>query len=146
MAKALGNGMPIGACWARAEVAGVFGPGDHGTTFGGQPLAMAAARATLAVMEREDVAGGPGRPARSCPRSSQGCPVSSASAVPGSCSRPSSRRPCAADVAAGALAAGLLVNAVRPDAVRLAPPLLVTDAEIDEALGILAGVLERAGP
>ena len=47
-AKALGNGMPIGACWARSEVAAAFGPGDHGTTFGGQPLAAAAAAATLA--------------------------------------------------------------------------------------------------
>ena len=57
MAKALGNGMPVGACWARAEVAAAFGPGDHGSTFGGQPLALAAARATLAVMEAEDVCG-----------------------------------------------------------------------------------------
>ncbi len=55
MAKALGNGMPVGACWARAEVAAAFVPGDHGSTFGGQPLAMSAARATLAVMEAEDV-------------------------------------------------------------------------------------------
>ena len=55
MAKALGNGVPIGACWARAEVAGAFEPGDHATTFGGQPLATAAARAVLAVMEAEDV-------------------------------------------------------------------------------------------
>jgi len=57
MAKALGNGMPVGACWARAEVAAAFGPGDHGSTFGGQPLALAAVRATLAVMEAEDVCG-----------------------------------------------------------------------------------------
>src|SRR5665213_3359786 len=61
MAKALGNGVPIGACWARAEVAAAFSPGDHGSTFGGQPLAAAAARATLAVMEAEDV---PSRAAR----------------------------------------------------------------------------------
>ena len=57
MAKALGNGMPVGACWARAEVADAFGPGDHGSTFGGQPLALSAAQATLAVMEAEDVCG-----------------------------------------------------------------------------------------
>ena len=55
MAKALGNGMPVGACWARAEVAAAFVPGDHGSTFGGQPLAMSAVRATLSVMEAEDV-------------------------------------------------------------------------------------------
>ncbi|MGH9066478.1 MAG: aspartate aminotransferase family protein, partial [Acidimicrobiales bacterium] len=60
-AKALGNGMPIGACWARREVAGVMRPGDHGSTFGGQPLATSAARATLSVMEAEDV---PARAAR----------------------------------------------------------------------------------
>ncbi|HMQ26564.1 MAG TPA: aminotransferase class III-fold pyridoxal phosphate-dependent enzyme, partial [Acidimicrobiales bacterium] len=54
MAKALGNGMPIGACWARDEVAAAFGPGDHATTYGGQPLAASAARAVLSVMEAED--------------------------------------------------------------------------------------------
>jgi len=55
MAKALGNGVPIGACWARTEIADVFQPGDHATTFGGQPLATAAARAVLDVMQAEDV-------------------------------------------------------------------------------------------
>src|SRR3954451_14403268 len=54
MAKALGNGVPIGACWARADVAAAFEPGDHATTFGGQPLATSAARATLAEMQRID--------------------------------------------------------------------------------------------
>jgi len=55
VAKALGNGVPIGACWARSEVASAFVPGDHATTFGGQPLAASAAQATLAVMEAVDV-------------------------------------------------------------------------------------------
>src|SRR5207247_4059243 len=55
VAKALGSGVPIGACWARADVAASFAPGDHATTFGGQPLAARAALATLEVMEREDV-------------------------------------------------------------------------------------------
>ncbi|MGH9026006.1 MAG: aminotransferase class III-fold pyridoxal phosphate-dependent enzyme, partial [Acidimicrobiia bacterium] len=55
MAKALGNGMPIGACWARAEVAAAFRPGDHATTFGGQPLAARTALAVLDVMEAEDI-------------------------------------------------------------------------------------------
>ena len=61
MAKALGNGVPIGACWARADVAAAFAPGDHATTFGGQPLAARAALAVLDVMEREHV---PDRAAR----------------------------------------------------------------------------------
>ncbi|MGH8985517.1 MAG: aminotransferase class III-fold pyridoxal phosphate-dependent enzyme, partial [Acidimicrobiia bacterium] len=51
MAKALGNGVPIGACWARADIAAAFAPGDHATTFGGQPLAARAALAVLDVME-----------------------------------------------------------------------------------------------
>lgn len=54
MAKALGNGVPIGACWAKREVASAFRPGDHATTFGGQPLVTAAARATLRVMVEID--------------------------------------------------------------------------------------------
>src|SRR5207237_5192069 len=57
MAKALGNGVPIGACWAKADVADAFRLGDHATTFGGQPLATSAARATLAVMISEDAPG-----------------------------------------------------------------------------------------
>jgi acetylornithine/N-succinyldiaminopimelate aminotransferase len=58
MAKALGNGMPIGACWARRDVASAFEPGDHATTFGGQPLAASAAAATLRIMERDDLPAG----------------------------------------------------------------------------------------
>jgi len=137
LAKALGNGMPIGACWARAEVATAFVPGDHGTTFGGQPLAAAAARATLAVMEAENV---PVRAARAGARLSEGL-----AALPGVTSvrgrglllaaeladRPSR------DVAAAALDGGLVVNPVTPTAIRLAPSLLVSDAEIDEALAVL---------
>ena len=57
IAKALGNGMPIGACWARREVAAAFVAGDHGTTFGGQPLACAAGIATLAELEAIDAPG-----------------------------------------------------------------------------------------
>src|SRR3954447_5024155 len=54
MAKALGNGVPIGACWARDDVAAAFEPGDHATTFGGQPLAAGTARAVLNEMIRLD--------------------------------------------------------------------------------------------
>ncbi len=143
MAKALGNGMPVGACWARAEVAAAFGPGDHGSTFGGQPLALAAARATLAVMEAEDV----------CTRAQQQGAVLSAglAALPGVVSVRGAGlllaaqldKPMAKEVSAAALGQGLLVNAVRPDAVRVAPPLLVTEAEVAEALHILESVLSE---
>ena len=55
LAKALGNGMPIGACWAKRDIASCFEPGDHGTTYGGQPLATAAARAVLDIMMAKEV-------------------------------------------------------------------------------------------
>jgi predicted acetylornithine/succinylornithine family transaminase len=145
MAKALGNGMPVGACWARAEVAAAFGPGDHGSTFGGQPLALAAARATLAVMEAEDVcARAQARGARlraglaTLPgvQSVRGAGLLLAAQLD---------RAVAKEISAGALAQGLLVNAVRPDAVRVAPPLLVTEDEVDAALAILADVMSAVG-
>jgi acetylornithine/N-succinyldiaminopimelate aminotransferase len=141
MAKALGNGVPIGACWARAEVAAAFGPGDHGSTFGGQPLAAAAAAATLAVMEAEDV---PARARRSGARLTAGlerldgvASVRGHGLLLGALLEGDN----AVAVTAAALAAGLVVNAPRPDTVRLAPSLLVTDEEIDEAVSILRGVL-----
>jgi predicted acetylornithine/succinylornithine family transaminase len=143
MAKALGNGVPIGACWARAEVADVFVPGDHATTFGGQPLATAAARAVLGVMEAEDV---PARAARAGGRLRAGL-----EALPavrevrglGLLLAAELRSAAARDVAGAALSAGLLVNPVSPTALRMAPSLLVGDGEIDEALSILASVLEH---
>jgi acetylornithine/N-succinyldiaminopimelate aminotransferase len=146
MAKALGNGMPVGACWARAEVAAAFGPGDHGSTFGGQPLAMAAARATLAVMEAEDVCG---RAQHAGARLAAGLAT-----LPGVVSVRGAglllaaqlATPTAKEIASAALDAGLLVNPVRPDAIRVAPPLLVRDQEIDAALEILARVMAAPTP
>jgi predicted acetylornithine/succinylornithine family transaminase len=141
MAKALGNGMPIGACWARAEVASAFVPGDHGTTFGGQPLAAAAARATLAVMEAVDA---PALATRAGDRLRRGL-----AALPGVTSvrgmglllaAELDGRP-AREVAAAALDHGLVVNPVTPTSIRVAPSLLVTDDEIDEALAVLRGIL-----
>jgi predicted acetylornithine/succinylornithine family transaminase len=141
MAKALGNGMPVGACWARAEVAAAFGPGDHGSTFGGQPLALSAVKATLAVMEAEDVCGRARRAGAKLAAGLAGLPGVVDVRGAGLLLAARLSGDTAKDVAARALAAGLLVNAVRPDSVRVAPPLLVTDAEIDEALSILGKAL-----
>ena len=141
MAKALGNGMPVGACWARAEVAAAFGPGDHGSTFGGQPLAMAAARATLATMEAEDVCGRARKAGARLAAGLEGLPRVVAVRGAGLLLAARLDAPLAKEAATEALARGLLVNAVRPDAVRLAPPLLVSDAEVDEALAVLGAVL-----
>ena len=127
VAKALGNGVPIGACWARDDVAAAFEPGDHATTFGGQPLATAAARAVLAVMEAEDVPAR-ARAARRLPDRApwSACPGWRRSGARACSSRPNSTRERRRPVAAAALDAGLVVNAVTPTALRLAPSLLVT--------------------
>jgi acetylornithine/succinyldiaminopimelate/putrescine aminotransferase len=134
--------MPIGACWATDEVAASFRPGDHGTTFGGQPLAASAARATLAVMEAEDL------PAVAAAR---GVYLTAAlRRLPGVVdvrgagllvAAELTEGTAAAAVATAALDAGLVVNAVSPTALRLAPPLNVSEAEIDEAMARLATAL-----
>ena len=144
MAKALGNGVPIGACWARAEVAGAFRPGDHATTFGGQPLATAAARTVLECMiemdapAAADAAGArlrAGLEALPSVAGVRGLGLLVAAELDPSLGR------SAAEVAAGCLAAGLVVNAVTASAVRFAPPLVVSDSEIDEALARFSAVL-----
>ena len=143
MAKALGNGMPIGACWALDDVARAFGPGDHATTFGGQPLATAAARATLAVMEAEDV---PARAATAGARLAKAVDeLPGVAAVRGMgllLAAELSAAGTARDVAARCLDAGLVLNAVTDSALRFAPPLLVSDEEIDEGVALLAAVLD----
>lgn len=151
MAKALGNGVPIGACWADASVAAAFEPGDHATTYGGQPLATAAARAVLAVMEREDV---PARAVAAGARFRAGLEVLPAvTGVRGLglllavelspeflALRPSKV------VADALLEQGVVVNAVTPTALRLAPSLLITDDEVDEGVSRIAAVLEALAP
>jgi predicted acetylornithine/succinylornithine family transaminase len=147
VAKALGNGVPIGACWAREQVAEAFVPGDHATTFGGQPLAASAARAVLAVMEELDV------PARAADRGRYLADalrtVPGVSSVRGAgllvAAELDSDRP-AARVCSEALARGLVVNNVTSSAIRLAPSLLVDEQEIDRAVAILAEAIEAVGP
>lgn len=152
MAKALGNGVPIGACWARADVAGVFEPGDHATTFGGQPLAAAAARAVVEVMEEEDV------PARA---TAAGAAFSEQlREVPGvlevrglglllAVELDPERLP---EGGASALARslldehGLVVNPVTPTALRLAPSLLISSDEIRHGVEAIAAALASVEP
>jgi acetylornithine/N-succinyldiaminopimelate aminotransferase len=144
VAKALGNGVPIGACWARSDVAAVFRPGDHATTFGGQPLATAAARAVLAVMQQEDV---PARAARAGARLTERLdelPGVAGVRGPGLLLAVELAGHDAVEINADLLAAGLVANAVTPTALRLAPSLLISDDEIDVAVDIIAKVLGGA--
>jgi acetylornithine/N-succinyldiaminopimelate aminotransferase len=145
MAKALGNGVPIGACWAKAAVADAFEPGDHATTFGGQPLATAAARAVLATMQELDA---PTLAAKQGERL-----MAALAAIPGIADVRGLGLLIAAELAEGfdakavagaCLDAGLVLNAVTPTALRLAPAITITDEQIDEAASILARILEEA--
>jgi acetylornithine/N-succinyldiaminopimelate aminotransferase len=146
MAKALGNGVPIGACWARADVATAFRPGDHATTFGGQPLAARAALAVLDVMEAEDA---PARAARAGDQLTKALmTLSAVTDVRGTGLLLAAELAPGLDAAAvvrACLERGLVVNAVTPTAVRLAPSLLVSDDDIGEAVGILDAVLREQG-
>jgi predicted acetylornithine/succinylornithine family transaminase len=144
VAKALGNGVPIGACWARADAAAAFEPGDHGSTFGGQPLAASAARATLAVMEELDapaLARSAGARLQAALSAVDGIDhVRGSGLLLGAVLTPGLD---AKTIVASALEAGLVINAPTPAVIRLAPPLTVSDGEIDQAVAILAGVIGR---
>ncbi len=146
MAKALGNGVPIGACWARAEVAASFEPGDHATTYGGNPLVSAAARAVLHVMEREDVCGRAERAGERFAEALASLPGVAGVRGLGLLLAVELAGIDARVVASTLLARGVVVNAVTPTALRLAPSLLISDDEIDLAVGAIAEVLAEEAP
>lgn len=144
LAKGLGGGVPIGAMLAKDTVADAFQPGDHGSTFGGNFLACAAALAVVTTIEREglvahaDDAGAYlveqlSALARRHPVISEvrgrGLMVAVELAVE------------AAPVVDACRERGLLINAVKPTTLRLVPPLIVTRAEIDQAVQILRQAL-----
>ena len=143
MAKALGNGMPIGACWARAEVAAAFQPGDHATTFGGQPLAASAAKATLEVMEELDLpamAAQAGETMRAAVESLDGVTsVRGRGLLLGV--ELAGERPAAEVVAAG-MADGLVLGTAGTTSLRIAPPLIISDDEIAHGVAVLDKVLK----
>ena len=141
MAKALGNGMPIGACWAREDVADAFVPGDHATTFGGQPLATAAAQAVLQIMQEEDIPARAASAGAYLTKHLEALPQVTSVRGFGLLLGAALTTPIAKEAAAKCLEAGLVVNAVNESTLRFAPPLTVTEQEIDDAVAILTEVL-----
>ncbi len=144
LAKGLGSGVPIGACLARGSAAGVFKPGNHGTTFGGGPLVCAAAQATLDIMDAEGLLENAAR---------QGARLKEAllaglQNVPGVVEVRGQGlmlgieldRPCG-EIVTRALAQGLLVNVTSEKVVRLLPPLILTGEQTDQIVGILAPLI-----
>ena len=134
VAKALANGLAIGVCLAREEVATAFRPGDHGTTFGGGPVPCAAACAVLdEIAERDLLANclarsrqfAEGLEALDGVKKVRGRGLLLAAVLEGEWAAAATQR---------ALQLGLVVNNVRPDAVRFAPPLTITPEETTEAI------------
>ena len=143
MAKAMGNGMPIGATWAKREIASVFKPGDHGSTFSGTAIATSAAKATITEMQRLNA------PQMA---SEKGAFLTSLlEKLPHVVSVRGRGLLLGVELAVGIdakdvqlqlLKNGLVANAVTASALRLAPPLTVSEQEIREAVTILAQVLK----
>jgi len=146
IAKALGNGMPIGAIWARNEVAASFKPGDHATTFGGQPMAASAALATLQIMKSIDapsLANTVGSAIRGKLEEMNGVVSTRGRGmlIAAELDPAVLNGRTAGDVANACLHAGLVLNGVTPTALRIAPPLTITFAEIEQGMAVLNSVL-----
>jgi predicted acetylornithine/succinylornithine family transaminase len=145
LAKAMGNGMPVGACWARIDVAAVFQPGDHGSTYSGTAIATAAVNAVIDEMQRIDAPALAQRQGRRL--------VDALRGVPGVVDVRGRGLMLGVELAEGLdakaiyadlLDHGLIVNAVTPTTLRLVPPITVTDSEIDEAVALIVAALARA--
>jgi acetylornithine/N-succinyldiaminopimelate aminotransferase len=145
LAKGLGGGLPIGACVGFGVCGTGFAKGDHGSTFGGNPVACAAALAVLDTIERDGLLA---QVAAVGERLTTGLQAVSHPLMAGVRGRGlwlaiALTAPRAADLEAAARRAGFLVNAVQPDAIRLAPPLILSPAEADEFLAAWPAILDQ---
>lgn len=144
LAKGLAGGVPIGAVLAK-EHAAVFEPGDHGSTFGGNPLSTAAGKYVLGRVAEGDVMANVQARGEQLERAllslEDRYPVVQGVRGRGLLRGLELREEIAPDVVTAALERGLLANPVRPNVVRLMPPLTVTAEEIDEAVAIIESAL-----
>ena len=140
LAKGLASGVPIGACLARGTAAGVFKPGTHGSTFGGNPLACAAALATLAAIEEEGLMKNAERIGgillAGLREALAGRPGVAEVRGHGLMIGVELDRPCG-DLVKRALEEGLLINVTMDNVIRLLPPLIMNEGEARQVLSIL---------
>ena len=146
LAKGLGSGVPIGACLGAKRAAGVFKPGNHGSTFGGGPLASAAACTTLEVMEKDGLLA-------NAAKQGEALRAGLRSALEGTSGVVEIRgiglmigieldRPCG-ELVKQALAKGLLINVTSEKVIRLLPPLIINDDEIKHLVSLLAPLVRN---
>jgi acetylornithine/N-succinyldiaminopimelate aminotransferase len=143
LGKGLGGGLPIGACIGLGSFGSVLGKGDHGSTFGGNPVACAAALAVLDVIERDGLlshAAEVGDLLRTG-ITAVAHPLLAGVRGRGLWLAAVLNRPAAADVERVCRQTGFLVNAVQPDALRLAPPLILDAAEAQSFLDAFPAIL-----
>ncbi|MCL4470682.1 MAG: acetylornithine transaminase [Gammaproteobacteria bacterium] len=145
LAKGLGSGVPIGACLANGAAAEVFKPGNHGTTFGGNPLACAAALATLSAVEEQDLCKQAAETGAFI-REALGKQLAGTSGFVevrgiGLMIGVELDRPCA-DLVKLALEKGLIINVTADSVVRLLPPLIMTHDEAQQVVDMLAPLIK----
>lgn len=136
LAKGLGGGVPVGAVLTSESLSGLLGPGSHGTTFGGNPLASVAVSTVLEVIEQEGLMERARSMGKLLREGLEALPGVEQVRGIGLMLALVTEQP-AAEIVERAYQKGLLLNAVRPHAIRLAPPLVVEEEEVEKALKIL---------
>lgn len=147
LAKGLGGGLPIGACIAVGTAADLMSPGMHGSTFGGNPVCTAAALAVLEVLEAQDLMRSAAAKGKSFSRGAEGLghPLIDHVRGRGLLLGIVLTAPHAKAVEVAARDAGYLVNAAAPNVIRLAPPLIITESQLDGFVAALPAILDDAG-
>ena len=143
VAKGLGGGVPIGACIALGDAATLLQPGNHGTTFGGNPVATAAALAVISTIEADNLRDHVVTIGDQLRRGMDDHVLVADTTGRGLLVGIVLTEPLAAEVAKAALAAGLIINAPTPDRLRIAPPLILTEDEASHAVTTLRAVLDE---
>lgn len=144
LAKALGNGVPIGACLAKGKAATLFQPGHHGSTYGGNPLVTSAALAVIDTCEKEQLAARATTLSKKIISGFKNKLEDNKAVVDirakGLMIAVQLDRPCAELVKAG-LDAGILINVTANDVIRLLPPLIITDKQADQIVDMVSELI-----
>ncbi|WP_257423103.1 acetylornithine transaminase [Nocardioides carbamazepini] len=145
LAKGLAGGIPIGACLATHGSGKLLDPGNHGTTFGGNPVAAAAALAVLDVIEDDDLLAHATAQGERLRKAAAADPRVVETRGAGLLVGLTLTEPKAAEVVTSAQDAGFLINAATPERIRMAPPLNLADVDLDAFAAAWAGILDQAG-